>query len=190
MSNDVAEQIIDAADNLFAKYGFRKTTLEDIASSLGKRKTAVYHYFKSKDEIFTKVVEKKVSVLEQALSSAISDDADPRDNIKNYVKMRMKILTEVADVYSSFREEYIEKFSEIEILRAQLDEREARLIESMLSSGVEKGIFSIDNIELTAQAFVMAMKGFEYKWALEDKKKVNEVINSMMEIFYYGIVKR
>ena len=190
MNNDVAENIIEVADQLFAKYGYKKTTLDDIARSLGKQKTAVYHYYKGKEEIFLKVVERKVQMLESALASSIDPDADPRENIKNYVMKRMEILSEVAGIYSAFREEYFEHFALIEQLRAELDARETVLIESMLKAGIEKGIFDIRNTVVTAHAFVTAMKGFEYKWALEDKKKVKEIIESMMDIFYNGIVKR
>ncbi|MHB8580136.1 MAG: TetR/AcrR family transcriptional regulator [Ignavibacteriaceae bacterium] len=45
-------QIIKAADKRFAKHGLNKTTLDEIARDLRIGKATIYHYFKSKDELF------------------------------------------------------------------------------------------------------------------------------------------
>ncbi len=45
------QQILDAAVNSFSRLGFHETTLEHIREEAGLSRGAVYHYFKSKDEI-------------------------------------------------------------------------------------------------------------------------------------------
>ena len=46
------EEIVKAAQHVFARYGFRKTTMEEIASEAHRAKSSLYYYFKSKDEVF------------------------------------------------------------------------------------------------------------------------------------------
>jgi AcrR family transcriptional regulator len=46
------EEIIRAASKRFARHGFNKTTLEEIARDVRIGKPTIYHYFKSKDELF------------------------------------------------------------------------------------------------------------------------------------------
>jgi len=46
------EDIIRAAAKRFARHGFNKTTLEEIARDVRIGKPTIYHYFKSKDELF------------------------------------------------------------------------------------------------------------------------------------------
>lgn len=49
------EKILSAAERLFAQKGYAKTTLQDIIDTTGLSKGAVYHHFKSKEEIAAKV---------------------------------------------------------------------------------------------------------------------------------------
>lgn len=44
-------RIIEVAARLFAKRGFEGTSLQDVADAAGISKTAIYHHFKSKDEL-------------------------------------------------------------------------------------------------------------------------------------------
>jgi TetR/AcrR family transcriptional regulator, cholesterol catabolism regulator len=44
-------RIIEVAARLFAKRGFEGTSLQDVADTVGISKTAIYHHFRSKDEI-------------------------------------------------------------------------------------------------------------------------------------------
>ena len=46
------EDIIRAAAKRFARHGFNKTTLDEIARDVRIGKPTIYHYFKSKDELF------------------------------------------------------------------------------------------------------------------------------------------
>jgi len=46
------EEIIRAAAKRFGRHGFNKTTLEEIARDVRIGKPTIYHYFKSKDELF------------------------------------------------------------------------------------------------------------------------------------------
>ena len=49
------ESIIRAAHAQFRLYGYRKTSMEDIAGELGISRASLYSYFKNKDEIFRSV---------------------------------------------------------------------------------------------------------------------------------------
>jgi AcrR family transcriptional regulator len=50
--NERKQQIVRAAAKRFARHGLGKTTLEEIARDIRIGKATIYHYFKSKDELF------------------------------------------------------------------------------------------------------------------------------------------
>ena len=56
---DIKNRIVEVAQNIFKKYGFRKSTMDEIAVAAGKGKSTLYHYFKSKEEVFAAVIEKE-----------------------------------------------------------------------------------------------------------------------------------
>lgn len=52
MAKGRQEEIIRAAAKRFSRHGFGKTTLEEIARDVRIGKPTIYHYFKSKDELY------------------------------------------------------------------------------------------------------------------------------------------
>ena len=65
--NATRKQIIDAAFTCCAKYGYAKTTFDDIAKQAGISRALIYTYFKSKEEFFfTMVAEKHLSYRQQS----------------------------------------------------------------------------------------------------------------------------
>ena len=53
----VREQLIDIAAGLFETKGFQQTGMNDIAQAIGLGRSAVYHYFRNKEEILAALVE-------------------------------------------------------------------------------------------------------------------------------------
>src|ERR1700756_3911176 len=50
-TDDVRERILAAAERCIARHGFRKTTMDDIASELGMTRPNVYRYFADRDDL-------------------------------------------------------------------------------------------------------------------------------------------
>lgn len=80
-------RILHAALDLFAEHGVSGTSLQMIADAVGVTKAAVYHKFKTKDEIVIAVAEMELATLEDALEAAEAE-ADS-------VGARRVLLTEV-----------------------------------------------------------------------------------------------
>lgn len=52
------ETILEAAEGLFLHYGFRRTSLEEIARDAGLSRTAIYHHFRNKEAILLAIAER------------------------------------------------------------------------------------------------------------------------------------
>ncbi|HSU50274.1 MAG TPA: helix-turn-helix domain-containing protein, partial [Segetibacter sp.] len=59
----MVREILSTAKALFAHHGLKKTTMEDIANSLGKGKSTLYYYFTGKTQIFEAVVKEELKHL-------------------------------------------------------------------------------------------------------------------------------
>jgi AcrR family transcriptional regulator len=80
-------RILQAALDLFADHGVSGTSLQMIADAVGVTKAAVYHKFKTKDEIVIAVAELQLAKLEDALEAAEAQS--------DSVGARKVLLTEV-----------------------------------------------------------------------------------------------
>ncbi len=185
------EQIIAAGREIFARYGFKKTTMDEIAKAVRKGKSSLYHYFKNKEDVFRAVVEKEAGELKAELIQAVNREILPQNKIRAYVLTRMQALQQLANLYSAFKEEYLESPGFIGELRENYDNYEIDMFKQILLAGIKQGIFYIRDLDLTAYAIVIASKGLEYQWAIERNPAVTEQsIDNMLEILFNGIVKR
>ena len=72
-------RIIDAALELFASHGVGGTSLQMIADTIGVTKAAVYHQFKTKDEIVLAAAEAELARLEEVMDAAEAEPSRARD---------------------------------------------------------------------------------------------------------------
>lgn len=73
---DLRDEILDVAEALLARYGYRKTTMEDIAREVGIGKGTTYLHFTSKEDVFLATIDRIVERLCDRLQ-AISDGPEP-----------------------------------------------------------------------------------------------------------------
>jgi AcrR family transcriptional regulator len=82
-------RVLTAALELFAEHGVSGTSLQMIADRIGVTKAAVYHQFRTKEEIVLAVAEREMAPLEEALELA--------ERERSRAKARDTLLTEVID---------------------------------------------------------------------------------------------
>lgn len=187
----VREKIIEAARCVFSKIGFRKATMVDIAKSLYKAKSSLYHYFKSKEEILRAVVEKEGEIFREKLLEVLKSTDNPMEKLILYTKTRMKTFNTLANFYSAFRDDYLSNYAFIQNLRKDYDRFEFETIKNILEEGNLKGVFNVEDPSLTSWAIITAMKGLEYPWAISvAPEKIDKDIDVLMKVLFYGIIKR
>lgn len=71
-------RILDAALQLIGDNGVGGTSLQMIADLIGVTKAAVYHQFKTKEEIVVALTERELGILEEALEAAEAEQSRPR----------------------------------------------------------------------------------------------------------------
>ncbi len=68
---DRKEEILQAAETVFVRYGFAKATLEDVAYEIGLRKTAIYYYFENRDHLFGEMLANKYASLRKEVTDKV-----------------------------------------------------------------------------------------------------------------------
>lgn len=82
--------IITNAQQLFLKYGYKKTSIEDIAEATNRAKSTIYHFFSSKEQIFDAVVTSEM----QDLRKTVTENVDKVDGAGNKVLAYLDSLVE------------------------------------------------------------------------------------------------
>ncbi|MFB0842229.1 TetR/AcrR family transcriptional regulator [Paenibacillus oleatilyticus] len=80
------EQIMEAALKVFSRRGIAGTKMSMIAAEAGISHGLLYHYFKSKDELFTTLVQMAMLGAQDAMKSIYDLQGSPLDKIKYLTK--------------------------------------------------------------------------------------------------------
>lgn len=75
------DQILKAALKVFARRGLAATKISDITAEAGLSHGLVYHYFRSKDELFTELVKQALELSASASGTALQMPGNPWDKI-------------------------------------------------------------------------------------------------------------
>lgn len=189
---DMRNTIVGIASEVFAKFGFKKTTVDDIAQALRKGKSSIYYYFSSKEDIFKAVVDKEADALREKINIILTSDMGVIDKVKAYVNTRMQAVQVMANYYTLVNERDVNNLDLVEKLRAKYDTEEVSVIKSLLSEGVEQNVFYVKDIDLSAVVLLTAMKGLEVPLFLEHSRtdSLETILNDMLDMLFYGIVIR
>ncbi|HDP55457.1 MAG TPA: TetR/AcrR family transcriptional regulator [Bacteroidetes bacterium] len=188
MRND----IVNIAAGVFAKFGFKKTTVDDIAHALRKGKSSIYYYFSSKEDIFKAVVDREAEALREKIEVILGSSQSAVDKIRAYVKTRMLAVRVMANYYTLIKNNDISNLHLVEKLRSKYDTEEHGIIKKLLADGIANGEFKEMDIELSSVALLTAMKGLEIPLFITSPKAENleTVLDDMLNILFYGIVIR
>jgi AcrR family transcriptional regulator len=185
------KKIIIQAGQIFSHYGFRKTTMEEIARALKMGKSSLYYYFESKEEIFKAVVLHEANILRNELTKTIKSVESPIDKLRNYVFVRMKSFEKLSNYYNAIFDMNLDHFDFIENIRSKYDREELAILRLILYHGAREKVFNIKNSEYTALAIQTSLKGLEVPlfWR---KKEVNitERLEGILDVLFFGIVRK
>jgi len=70
--HNVREQIVEAAEEHFSRYGYEKTTVSDLAKTIGFSKAYIYKFFDSKQAIGEAICSKTLSAIVTAVEEAVA----------------------------------------------------------------------------------------------------------------------
>ena len=192
VKQEVRAQIVGVARKIFTRYGFRKTTMEEIAAASRKGKSSIYYYFQSKEEIFRAVVEREAEELKIQLDNTIKRDDDPIDKLKTYILFRLHHVKTVEIFYAALNDEYLSNMDFILEIRRQFDLQERQVVKEILEEGMRKGTFQVVSSEIGAIAIATMMKGLELPLLLSDEHKTDRefLLDDLIRVLFYGIIKR
>ncbi|QRQ61894.1 TetR/AcrR family transcriptional regulator [Sphingobacterium multivorum] len=94
----VKERIGQAAMECFERYGLEKTTLEDIAKTVGLNKTSLYYYYKNKEDIFIEVAIREGQSFIDTLQKSTLKKKGVENQISFYLESRLNYYTNVLNM--------------------------------------------------------------------------------------------
>ena len=141
--NDKHIQIIETAEQLFAKKGYRTTTVRDIANEAAVNIAMISYYFGSKEKLLEALFNHRLGNLKLRVESLLKNDSIlPLQKMDILIDEHIERVIQHEEFYKIMLCEQVVNKNPV-ILKILLDikKRNAELINKLISDGQKKGVF-------------------------------------------------
>jgi len=140
-------RIADAFKKHFMHFGFKKTTVDEVATELGVSKKTIYRYFTSKDEIFYFIISRKAEARRIMIEEEITHLGTAKEKLEAMVMINFE---EFRKIHKKKIKAMDDRFQS-EIAARAFSEAFKRLVSDVLSEGVSNKEFEICDLEMTVR---------------------------------------
>ena len=168
------DQIIEAARQLFYKYGFKKVSMDEIAREAGVTKRTIYMYFSSKEELLKYFIEEELKNMKQ-----IVEEIEKRKDLEFFESVNLGIYKLLK--YKKEKDFLNIIAKEVEILKNEIilenleliDKQIKEYIKEKLELAKSKGFIDYEDADITTFLIYKMYIALMFDWD-NGKEKVNE----------------
>ena len=180
------KRILESAIKHFIRYGYRKTSIDEIVKDARVGKGMVYQYFNSKEDLFKKVAEIEHEIMFNELEKAIASEQNAEKRLVLYVVKKIqytqdfflergsdpRILKELKGSYERMVPDYL---------------REVAIIAEIIEIGIDNHVFKIDAVQQTAPLISTIIRQFEIRWNELQQKEAETEVAALFSILFKGL---
>jgi AcrR family transcriptional regulator len=146
----IQEQILQTAKQLFQLHGFRRVTIDDIAKAIGKARSSLYYYYKTREEILEAVIAAEILELMTTVTLAVNKAASAEEKIKTFFLTRLQLVFEKRGFFNSLDEGIdvaeISGYQKAKFaIHLDIWQREGALLGQIITEGIRHGELTVLN---------------------------------------------
>lgn len=197
MTNEnVRNSILYGAQKLFQEKGLGKITMEDIASSIGKGKSSLYYYFKSKEEIFSAVLDMELDEIIMETIRQLNQCNTFLEKIETFGKIKYEMTRKRKTLYATMeRFNLPEEIQQYNLIKKSahakyIQKEKIVLLQTFVDAMAQNMIREMDDeiLDTTIMVFLCALRGINREVHLHRQPyDAMRMIHIQCEIFYRGI---
>jgi AcrR family transcriptional regulator len=189
---ETREAIIDAAERVIARNGFRKMTMEDLAREAGVSKRTVYMYFKSKEDVGLASIERVVEQVHDRLQELLESALPPPKKLRLMLMERiMGRILRTQNLYTGFNEFFEVIRPTYMAQRQRFFDKEKQLIIMALRQGKMAMKFNFEDETQTAECLLSATNALlPYNLAVREMDQpanIEQRLDSMVRLLIRGL---
>jgi TetR/AcrR family transcriptional regulator len=186
------EEILSAAEKVFAAKGFFLTTMSDIAREAEFGTGTLYKYFRSKEELYFTLIDEKVEEINRLVKAELSQRTSAVERIKKALGLQFEFFERNRDffrIYISERNRF--EWTVKEELGKGLHEKMVtyiNILAEVMRQGIEREEFRSMNPMDLAHALVGIVNSFVFEWMISrEPYPLISKVDTVLEIFLGGV---
>ena len=192
----VREAILDGIERLLARYGYKKTTMDDLAREAGIGKGTIYLYFPSKEEVAASAPSTASSSESwNALQRTAASGGPAGERIRRMLVERVMIRIDSVRNYSQSLDDLFESLRPAYMARrSQYFARETTVFGQVLLEGHRAGDFCFSDAQATAHTLLLATNSLlPYSLSvreLGEREEITTKIERLSDMLLNGLYRR
>jgi AcrR family transcriptional regulator len=187
----VKKTIVESATIFFSKYGFYKTTMEEIARHIHKAKGTLYYYFSSKEDLFNEVLKQELGIVKATLLKIVDREIEPMEMFKEYMLHRFELLNNSLNYHETLKGNLFDKYKFVKDVLDDFHLFERIQVTLILEKGMNDGYLEIANINSTVEVIMMIANSIEIPLFLQGRyKNYENTINELISLITNSLSKR
>lgn len=191
-SESTKDSILSVANRLFGRFGFHKTSMDEIAKIARKAKGSLYYHFPSKEDLFKEVVSLEIENLKNQLFLIVNNNSlTASEKVKQYLFVRMEVLNKASNYHETLKADFYEHFYFIDNLRSELGTWEKNNLKLILLQGIDNNEFAyvnLNDMDALLDMFIMVLRGLEIPFFIQGNyDKYSMHFDSLTAILIKGI---
>ena len=183
------EELLAITAGLFAKKGFRNTTVRDIADAAGILSGSLYHHFDSKESMVDEILSTFQEELFGQYDEILASDADPRTKLEQAVRVSFDAIDQHHSEVAIFQNDaaYLLTFERFAYL-ADRNRQSREVWLTLLQGGIDAGVLRDDlDLELTYR-FIRDTVWVAVSWYRPGGRRTHtEIAQQYLSILLEGI---
>jgi AcrR family transcriptional regulator len=185
------EEIVSAAEKVFAAKGFFPTTMSDIAREAEFGTGTLYKYFKSKEELYFTLIDEKVEEINRLVKDELSRKTSAVERIKKVLELQFEFFERNRDffrIYISERNRF--EWTVKDDLGKGLHEKMVTyitILAGVMREGIKGGEFKSMNPMDLAHTLVGIVNSFVFEWMISHEPyPLISKLDTVLKIFLEG----
>lgn len=170
--------ILTEAEKLFAKHGYTKTKISDIAKAANVSEGTIYDYFKTKENLLSSIAETRLNIHINRLAGAFHIES-PMRKLRRFMRYHFSLFMKNRAFFKIFVNDTIfsNQFYTSDAYKTY--KAYLKVLDDILNEGKEDGSFSNDvNIRVFKNMFIGSFTHMALRWIVFKDHK----FDTMMEI--------
>lgn len=194
----IQEQILQAAGQLFHKYGLHKVTMDDVAKAIGKGRSSLYYYYKSKEEILAAVMGHELDSMLDEVARAVDQASSVEEKIYAFCVTKLKGAHRWKTLYSTLETnmdaDTLSAFKTAkQDFRDRFRERQRVLVRQILLDGIAQGELREQNeqeLDMQASVLLTSIAGFKQELIITGNLNLAELaVRTLSHVWARGLKK-
>lgn len=184
--------IYQTALKIFARYGYKRARIEDVARELGVVSGTLYRYVKSKEDLYLRSVKYAMREWIYKTQEAIEQESDWLEKFRILAKKGYEYLTENSELRQVLIEDpTLFSFSPGVSRVPEIREETIVFIKRLLRSGVRQGVFCSIDVDVIAELLFSIFAMFIVRTYLKsDWTSAEDMYFQGLELVIWGLVPR